>query len=38
MIFLPGFVSTISVNAAIGICSVVASGMIALAGFVFSRL
>jgi uncharacterized membrane protein len=34
--FLPGFVSTISVNAAIGIYSAVASGMIALTGIVFS--
>ena len=33
---LPGFVSTISVNAAIGIYSAVASGMIALTGIVFS--
>ena len=32
---LPGFVSTISVNAAIGIYSAVASGMIALTGIVF---
>jgi uncharacterized membrane protein len=34
--FLPGFVSSISVNAAIGIYSAVASGMIALTGIVFS--
>jgi uncharacterized membrane protein len=34
--FLPGLVSTISVNAAIGIYSAVASGMIALTGIVFS--
>jgi uncharacterized membrane protein len=33
---LPGYVSTISVNAAIGIYSAVASGMIALTGIVFS--
>ena len=33
---LPGYVSTISVNAAIGIYSAVASGMIALTGVVFS--
>jgi uncharacterized membrane protein len=33
---LPGFVSTISVNAAIGMYSSVASGMIALTGIVFS--
>jgi uncharacterized membrane protein len=33
---LPGLVSTISVNAAIGIYSAVASGMIALTGIVFS--
>src|SRR3974390_1221584 len=33
---LPPFVSTISVNAAIGIYSSVASGMIALTGIVFS--
>jgi uncharacterized membrane protein len=33
---LPGFVSTVSVNAAIGIYSAVASGMIALTGIVFS--
>jgi uncharacterized membrane protein len=33
---LPGFVSTISVGAAIGIFSAVASGMIALTGIVFS--
>jgi uncharacterized membrane protein len=33
---LPGFVSTVSVNAAIGIFSAVASGMIALTGIVFS--
>jgi len=33
---LPGFVSTISVNAAIGIYSAVASGMIGLTGIVFS--
>jgi uncharacterized membrane protein len=34
--FLPGFVSTISVDAAIGMYSSVASGMIALTGIVFS--
>src|SRR5580765_3140125 len=34
--YLPGFVSSISVNAAIGIYSAVASGMIALTGIVFS--
>jgi uncharacterized membrane protein len=34
--FLPGFVSTISVDAAMGIYSAVASGMIALTGIVFS--
>jgi len=34
--FLPGLVSTISVNAAIGIYSAVATGMIALTGIVFS--
>jgi uncharacterized membrane protein len=33
---LPGWISTISVNAAIGIYSSVASGMIALTGIVFS--
>lgn len=33
---LPGHVSTVSVNAAIGIYSAVASGMIALTGIVFS--
>jgi uncharacterized membrane protein len=33
---LPGLVSTLSVNAAIGIYSAVASGMIALTGIVFS--
>ena len=33
---LPGFVSSVSVNAAIGIYSAVASGMIALTGIVFS--
>src|SRR6516225_6794433 len=33
---LPGYVSTISANAAIGIYSAVASGMIALTGIVFS--
>jgi len=33
---LPGFVSTISISAAIGIYSAVASGMIALTGIVFS--
>jgi uncharacterized membrane protein len=33
---LPGYVSTVSVNAAIGIYSAVASGMIALTGIVFS--
>jgi uncharacterized membrane protein len=35
-ILLPGFVSTISVAAAIGIYSAIASGMIALTGIVFS--
>jgi uncharacterized membrane protein len=35
-IVLPGLVSTISVNAAIGIYSAIASGMIALTGIVFS--
>ena len=35
-VVLPGFVSTISVNAAIGIYSSIASGMIALTGIVFS--
>ena len=35
-VLLPGFVSTISVNAAIGIYSSIASGMIALTGIVFS--
>ena len=34
--FLPGYLSTVSVNAAIGIYSAVASGMIALTGIVFS--
>lgn len=33
---LPGYVSGVSVNAAIGIYSAVASGMIALTGIVFS--
>ena len=33
---LPGYISTISVNAAIGIYSAVASGMISLTGIVFS--
>jgi uncharacterized membrane protein len=33
---LPGFLSTVSVNAAIGVYSAVASGMIALTGIVFS--
>src|SRR5499425_2499810 len=33
---LPDWISTISVNAAIGICGAVASGMIALTGIVFS--
>ena len=33
---LPGYLSTVSVNAAIGIYSAVASGMIALTGIVFS--
>jgi uncharacterized membrane protein len=33
---LPGFVSTVSVNAAIGIYSSIASGMLALTGIVFS--
>src|SRR3954470_6208349 len=35
-VVLPGFVSTFSVNAAIGIYSSIASGMIALTGIVFS--
>jgi uncharacterized membrane protein len=35
-VVLPGFVSTVSVNAAIGIYSSIASGMIALTGIVFS--
>jgi uncharacterized membrane protein len=35
-VLLPGFVSTISSNAAIGIYSSIASGMIALTGIVFS--
>jgi uncharacterized membrane protein len=35
-VFLPGFVSTISANAAIGMYSSIASGMIALTGIVFS--
>jgi uncharacterized membrane protein len=35
-VVLPGFVSTISVNAAIGIYSAIASGMLALTGIVFS--
>src|SRR6266481_4455410 len=35
-IFLPKFVSTMSVGAAIGIYSAIASGMIALTGIVFS--
>src|SRR5262245_46270253 len=34
--FLPGFVTTISVNAAIGLYSAVASGTITLTGIVFS--
>jgi uncharacterized membrane protein len=33
---LPGFISTVSVNAAIGFYSAIASGMIALTGIVFS--
>src|SRR5215813_8117478 len=33
---LPGYVSTISVNVAIGFYSAIASGMIALTGIVFS--
>src|SRR5215467_7036460 len=33
---LPGYVSTVSVNAAIGFYSAIASGMIALTGIVFS--
>ena len=33
---LPGYLSTVSVNAAIGIYSAIASGMIALTGIVFS--
>src|SRR4029077_6874698 len=35
-VLLPGFVSTISANAAIGIYSSIASGMLALTGIVFS--
>ena len=35
-VLLPGFVSTISANAAIGMYSSIASGMIALTGIVFS--
>jgi uncharacterized membrane protein len=35
-VVLPGFVSTISANAAIGIYSAIASGMLALTGIVFS--
>jgi uncharacterized membrane protein len=35
-VVLPGFISTISVNAATGLYSAVASGMIALTGIVFS--
>jgi uncharacterized membrane protein len=35
-VLLPGFVSTVSVNAAIGIYSAIASGMLALTGIVFS--
>src|SRR5215470_6866552 len=35
-VVLPGFVSTISVNSAIGVYSSIASGMIALTGIVFS--
>jgi uncharacterized membrane protein len=35
---VPGLVSTVSVNAAIGIYSAVASGMIALTGVVFSLM
>ena len=35
-VLLPGFVSTISSNAAIGIYSSIASGMLALTGIVFS--
>src|SRR5215467_9080693 len=35
-VVLPSFVSTISVNAAIGIYSSIASGMLALTGIVFS--
>lgn len=34
--FLPGYLSTVSINSAIGIYSAVASGMIALTGIVFS--
>jgi len=34
--FLPGYLSTVSTNAAIGIYSAIASGMIALTGIVFS--
>jgi uncharacterized membrane protein len=33
---LPGFVSTVSVNAAIGFYSAIASGMIALTAIIFS--
>src|SRR5262252_3459097 len=33
---LPGYVTTVSVNAAIGFYSAIASGMIALTGIVFS--
>ena len=35
-VLLPGYVSTVSVNAAIGIYSALASGMLALTGIVFS--
>src|SRR6267142_1078 len=34
--FLPGIVSTMSPAAAMGVCSAIASGMIALTGIVFS--
>src|SRR5260370_37548807 len=35
-VLLPGFTSTVSANAAIGIYSAIASGMLALTGIVFS--
>jgi hypothetical protein len=37
-VFVPGLVSTISANAAIGIYSSIASGMLALTGMVFSLI